>query len=60
MLLVHVIVNVFSILQCEGYFIPMCKGNSEKQGQYKMTYSLEDMLEVCAYYVTMISLKLCS
>lgn len=31
--------------KCEDYFIPTCKGDCEKQGQYKMTFSLEDMLE---------------
>lgn len=31
--------------KCEDYFIPTCKGDCEKQGQYKMTFSLEDMLK---------------
>ncbi|WAR02768.1 GGNB2-like protein [Mya arenaria] len=31
--------------KCEDYFIPTCKGDCSKQGQYKMTFSLEDMLE---------------
>ena len=40
-------INLFVYLQCEDYFIPTCKGDCENHGQYKMTFSLEDMLEVC-------------
>lgn len=31
--------------KCEDYFIPTCSGDCGNQGQYKMTFSLEDMLE---------------
>jgi len=32
--------------QCEDCFIPACKSDCGNHGQYKMTFSLEDMLEV--------------
>ncbi|XP_052245499.1 gametogenetin-binding protein 2-like isoform X2 [Dreissena polymorpha] len=34
--------------KCEDYFAATCKGDCSNQGQYKMTFSLEDMLEFCS------------
>ena len=44
---VYSLYKIAVMFQCDdGLFIPMCKRSCDTQSQFKMTFSLEDMLEV--------------